>query len=47
MYLDCILIATEDTCIPHVSRMYMYPACIPHVAFVSDTCILILYPGVS
>ena len=45
MYLDCILIATEDTCIPHVSRMY--PACIPHVAFVSDTCILILYPGVS
>jgi len=43
--LDCILIATEDTCIPHVSRMY--PACIPHVAFVSDTCILILYPGVS
>jgi hypothetical protein len=38
MYLDCILIATEDTCIPHVSRMY--PACIPSV---QDTCIM-MYP---
>ena len=95
MYPVCILITSEDTCILHVSRMYlapqirtslhtfeihvshdvslmypacilyvswnhcryMYPACIPHKSLhvshiysswrVQDTCIVILYLGVS
>jgi hypothetical protein len=32
MYLACILITSEDTCIPHVSCMD--PSCIPHLRYV-------------
>jgi hypothetical protein len=47
MYPACILITLADTCISHVSRMYLASQIRTSSWRIQDTCIVILYLGVS